>query len=262
MQELEQLDNTPTHASAEPEAWRLEVDAIIAAIHPKEPVFAGTPAAAEACTATLAVPTSPDATTVPNSPPNGTQPGEPCPAALQAPPGAGVSHGAPREDPGQEVTSPAQPAVLASLRAVCQRPSDDVAVSTGPNALARTVLRAAREVHQSLGPGLLDHAYAQCLGRELAQCGILARANELVTVHFKGQSVDAALLVHLAVEESLLVDIGSAAPPDRPRQARLDALARHCHAPGVLLLDFQSVDGCKGMWWSREDRAVSYVVDE
>jgi GxxExxY protein len=110
-----------------PEAWRAEVDEIIAAIHPRT---AGELAAPEmaGCTATLVIQQAPDREDVaawPDRPGTDglppelaqTEPGVPCQAALKVP-----FVPEPIEDDADQSTSPAHPAAQASLRAACLRP--------------------------------------------------------------------------------------------------------------------------------------------
>lgn len=110
------------HFLSGPEAWRAEVDEIIAAIHPRT---TGELSAGEAagCTATLVIQQVPDAG--PDRPETSglppelaqTEPGVPCQAALRVP-----FIPEPMKDQGEQATSPVVPAAQASLRAACLRP--------------------------------------------------------------------------------------------------------------------------------------------
>jgi GxxExxY protein len=76
--------------------------------------------------------------------------------------------------------------------------------------LIESVIGAAIEVHRSLGPGLLESAYAQCLALELSDRAIPFRREVTVPFVYKGQRIDHGFRVDFVVNGELLVEIKSA----------------------------------------------------
>ncbi len=66
---------------------------------------------------------------------------------------------------------------------------------------------AAIEVHRTLGPGLLESVYHQCLKKELLLRGINFQSELIVPVEYKGIEVDAHLRCDLYVEECLVLEL-------------------------------------------------------
>lgn len=51
---------------------------------------------------------------------------------------------------------------------------DGAGMTVRENELSERILGAAIEVHRALGPGLLEHAYRECLAHELTLRGLPA----------------------------------------------------------------------------------------
>jgi GxxExxY protein len=75
------------------------------------------------------------------------------------------------------------------------------------NAITRSVIGSAIEVHKALGPGLLESAYMECLCRELTLRGLRFKREIQLKVAYKGQQVDCAYRLDLLVEDSVVVEV-------------------------------------------------------
>ena len=75
--------------------------------------------------------------------------------------------------------------------------------------LSKRIIGAAIEVHRTLGPGLLEEAYEECLCRELELQGIAFRRQVLIDIDYKGRVVRNAFRLDLLVEELVIVDLKS-----------------------------------------------------
>ena len=73
--------------------------------------------------------------------------------------------------------------------------------------LAGRVIAAAIEVHRTLGPGLLESAYEDCLCHELTLRGIPHERQKSVPFVYKELTVNHAFRVDLLVEDSLVVEV-------------------------------------------------------
>ena len=69
--------------------------------------------------------------------------------------------------------------------------------------IARDVVDFGFQIHQALGPGLLEHAYESLLAAALAQAGYEVRRQVPVQMNFKGVVVDNAFKIDLLVEDGL-----------------------------------------------------------
>ena len=69
------------------------------------------------------------------------------------------------------------------------------------------VIGFAIEVHRTLGPGLLESAYEQCLCHELTQSGIAFQRQVPVPIVYKGLELECAYRLDLVVNRQLIVEI-------------------------------------------------------
>ncbi len=65
------------------------------------------------------------------------------------------------------------------------------------------VIGFAIEVHRTLGPGLLESAYEQCLCHELTQSGIAFQRQVPVPIVYKGLELECAYRLDLVVNRQL-----------------------------------------------------------
>ena len=78
-----------------------------------------------------------------------------------------------------------------------------------PNELTRAVIGAAIEVHRSLGPGLLESAYEECLCRELELRGIAFERQKPLPLEYKGLKLECGYRVDLVIDGTVVVEIKS-----------------------------------------------------
>jgi GxxExxY protein len=64
-------------------------------------------------------------------------------------------------------------------------------------------------VHRSLGPGLLEGAYHQCLAYELSSAGIRFRMEHPIPVSYNEIKIDCAFRADLIVEDCVIVELKS-----------------------------------------------------
>lgn len=77
--------------------------------------------------------------------------------------------------------------------------------------LTYTVIGAAIEVHKSVGAGLLESVYPDCLKHELSLRNIQFVTEMIVPVHFKGINIKTDLRCDLYVENCLVVELKAVA---------------------------------------------------
>ena len=73
--------------------------------------------------------------------------------------------------------------------------------------VAHRVIGGAIEVHRTLGPGLLEAVYRECLTVELRDRGMLVECECAVPIVYKGRRVKCPLKIDLLVERSVVVEV-------------------------------------------------------
>ena len=75
--------------------------------------------------------------------------------------------------------------------------------------LSRSVIGCAIEVHRTLGPGLFESTYRQCLAYELSQARISFQMEAPLPVRYREILLDCCYRTDLMVNGSLIVEIKS-----------------------------------------------------
>ena len=75
------------------------------------------------------------------------------------------------------------------------------------NELTGKIIGAAIEVHKTIGPGLLESAYEECLCRELELRGISFVRQKELPIEYKGIKLDCGYRMDLVVAESVVVEL-------------------------------------------------------
>jgi GxxExxY protein len=107
--------------------------------------------------------------------------------------------------------------------------------------LTGTVIGAAVEVHRSLGPGLLESAYHDCLKHELDLRRVAYESEVQVPVVYKGCIVGEAYRVDLLVEHKLVVELKSVEKLLNLHKAQLLTYLRLFDRRLGLLINFNTV---------------------
>jgi len=77
------------------------------------------------------------------------------------------------------------------------------------NQITQAVISAAIEVHRSLGPGLLESAYQECLSREMSLRGIPFEKEKWLALDYKGLLVEKAYRMDFLVAGKVVVETKS-----------------------------------------------------
>lgn len=73
--------------------------------------------------------------------------------------------------------------------------------------LAKQIVDAGFHVHQTLGPGLLESAYEECMAHELTSRGIAFRRQLALPISYKGLQLEAGYRLDLLVAQRIVVEI-------------------------------------------------------
>jgi GxxExxY protein len=75
--------------------------------------------------------------------------------------------------------------------------------------LTSSILRCAYKVHTSLGPGLLESAYEECLHYELDKAGLIVVKQKPMPLIYEGNRLDLGYRIDLFVEDKVIIEIKS-----------------------------------------------------
>ncbi|MBO7446183.1 MAG: GxxExxY protein [Bacteroidales bacterium] len=77
------------------------------------------------------------------------------------------------------------------------------------NEIAREVVDAALKVHKTLGPGLLEKPYHECLFYELHKRGLRIVNEKWMPLVYEDLYIDHAFKIDLVVEDKVIVEVKS-----------------------------------------------------
>ena len=97
--------------------------------------------------------------------------------------------------------------------------------------LTHEIIGAAMEVHRTLGPGLLESAYEECLARELTVRGIFFERQRPLPVVYKDVKLECGYRIDLVVDKRVIVELKA-----------VDTLAPIHEA---IVLTYLRLSGCK-----------------
>jgi GxxExxY protein len=75
------------------------------------------------------------------------------------------------------------------------------------NRLSSKIIGASIEVHQILGPGLLESAYEECLCKELDLRKLSFERQKPLPLEYKGDKLDCGYRLDIVVENSLILEL-------------------------------------------------------
>ena len=75
--------------------------------------------------------------------------------------------------------------------------------------LSNTVIGCSIEVRKTLGPGLLESTYQQCLAQELKLNGVSFKLELPLPVEYKGVYVESGYRIDMLVENEIILELKS-----------------------------------------------------
>jgi GxxExxY protein len=91
----------------------------------------------------------------------------------------------------------------------------------GINEVTRAIIGAAIEVHRTLGPGLLESVYEECLARELTLRQIPFERQKALSLEYKGLRLECGYRLDLLVAEMVVVEVKAVDTVPRITEAQL-----------------------------------------
>jgi GxxExxY protein len=77
------------------------------------------------------------------------------------------------------------------------------------NEISNKIIGLAIEVHQNLGPGLLESAYKECLYYKLTKAGLSVEKEKPMPLIFEEVKLDCGYRIDLLVENKVVIEIKS-----------------------------------------------------
>lgn len=114
--------------------------------------------------------------------------------------------------------------------------------------LSNIVIGCAIEVHKSLGPGLLESAYQECLAYKIEQRGLFVEKEKSLPLIFEEIHLDCGYRIDLLVEKKLIIEIKSVESLTDIHMAQILTYLRLSHCKLGLLINFNVLllkDGIK-----------------
>jgi GxxExxY protein len=106
--------------------------------------------------------------------------------------------------------------------------------------LATATVHAALGVHRTLGPGLLEITYQECLGIELSFAGIAFEREKLLPLVYRGHSVSNAYRLDFIVGGKLLVELKAVESLAPIHQVQVVTYLKLLNLPLGLLINFNT----------------------
>jgi len=104
--------------------------------------------------------------------------------------------------------------------------------------LSNQVIGCSIEVHRTLGPGLLESTYEQCLAHELKLNGLSFKLQWPLPVQYKGIELDCGYRVDIFVEDNLILELKSVERIKDIHEAQLLTYMKLAGSKVGLLINF------------------------
>jgi GxxExxY protein len=107
-----------------------------------------------------------------------------------------------------------------------------------PKSLTGRIIGCAMRVHTTLGPGLLESTYQECLCLELEQEGLSYQKEWELPVLYRGHRIDCGYRVDIIVEDKVILELKSVETIKPIHEAQLLTYLKLSGIPLGLLLNF------------------------
>ena len=108
------------------------------------------------------------------------------------------------------------------------------------NQLSNKIIGAAIEVHKTLGPGLLESAYEECLCHELDLRGLSYERQKPLPVFYKGKKLDCGYRLDIVVNEGIILELKSCESIEPIHKAQLLTYLKLSGLKLGLILNFKT----------------------
>ena len=116
------------------------------------------------------------------------------------------------------------------------------------NELSEKIIGCAIQIHKSLGPGLLESAYLECLYFELKEIGLKVEKQKPLPLIYKDVKLDVGYRLDLLVEDKVIIELKSVEALNEVHIAQVITYLKLSGCKLGLLMNFnvlRLVDGLK-----------------
>jgi GxxExxY protein len=116
------------------------------------------------------------------------------------------------------------------------------------NELSDKIIGCAIQIHKSLGPGLLESAYLECLYFELKAIGLMVEKQKPLPLIYKEVKLDVGYRLDLIVENKVIIELKSVEALNEVHIAQVITYLKLSGCKLGLLMNFnvlRLVDGLK-----------------
>jgi GxxExxY protein len=106
------------------------------------------------------------------------------------------------------------------------------------NLLTEAIIGCGIEVHKTLGPGLLESVYRECLITELRNAHLKVKVDRHVPLEYKGKRIKGSLYIDLLVEECVVVELKTVESLRPVHLAQVITYLKLTGSPVGLLMNF------------------------
>ena len=108
------------------------------------------------------------------------------------------------------------------------------------NKITERIIGAAIEVHKTLGPGLLESAYQECLFFELKNLGLNVKKEVSLPIIYKEIKLDHGYRIDLLVEDSIVLELKTVESLTDVHSAQILTYMKLGNYPLGLLINFHT----------------------
>ncbi|MBX2926545.1 MAG: GxxExxY protein [Saprospiraceae bacterium] len=104
--------------------------------------------------------------------------------------------------------------------------------------LTYEIIGAAIDVHQEMGPGLLEQVYEECMTYELENRNLKVVRQLSIPLLYKGNTLDSRLRLDMLVQDCIVLEIKAVAEWHPIFDAQAMTYARLLKVPKAILINF------------------------
>ena len=109
------------------------------------------------------------------------------------------------------------------------------------NEISKIVYESGYLVHKTLGPGLLESAYEECMFYELSQTGLLVEKQKPIPLIYKEVKLDVGYRLDLLIEKKFVIEIKSIESLNDIHMAQILTYLRLSGCKLGMLINFNTV---------------------
>jgi GxxExxY protein len=110
----------------------------------------------------------------------------------------------------------------------------------GDNEITEKIIGAAIEVHRTLGPGLLESAYQECLIYELKSLGLKVKKELILPIIYKDLILEHGYRIDLLIENKIVLELKTVDKFTEVHSAQILTYMKLGNYPLGLLINFKT----------------------